>query len=44
MTQLTRRTLMKAAASAGIASTAGLASFAKAWAEGNSWKPEAALR
>ena len=41
MTQLTRRTLMKAAASAGIASTAGLASFAKAWAEGNSWKPEA---
>ena len=41
MTPFDRRTLLKGAAVTGLAGTANLADFAKAWAQTSPWKPEA---
>lgn len=41
MNPFDRRSLLKGGAAAGLAATAGLADFAKAWAQSAQWKPEA---
>jgi multiple sugar transport system substrate-binding protein len=42
--KFTRRAVMRTAAAAGIAGTADLATFARAWADDTPWKPEAGAK